>query len=53
MSFFIFLGFLNIGIYETFAFGSMKFSSGLRNIPGACQRLIRLPYQIANITNVL
>jgi hypothetical protein len=45
--FFIFLGFLNIGVFETF--GSMKFSSGLRNIPGARQLLIHLLYQIANI----
>jgi hypothetical protein len=43
--FFIFLGFLDIGVFETF--GSTKFSPGLRNIPGAL--LIRLPYQIANI----
>jgi len=42
---FYFLGFLNIGVFETF--GSTKFSPGLRNIPGAL--LIRLPYQIANI----
>ena len=45
--FFIFFQVLNIGVYETF--GSMTFSSGLHNIPGARQRLIRLPYHIANI----
>ncbi len=47
MSFFYFLGFLNIGVYETF--GSMTFLSGLHNISGARQRLICLPYHIANI----
>ena len=47
MPFFYIFQVLNIGVYETF--GSMTFSSGLHNIPGARQRLIRLPYQIANI----
>ena len=43
--FILFFQVLNIGVYETF--GSMTFSSGLHNIPGARQRLIRLPYHIA------
>ena len=48
---FLFFQVLNIGVYETF--GSMTFSSGLHNIPGARQRLIRLPYHIANIIVLL